>query len=136
TLLEGESLVNDATALVLLRTATVAIGAVGTVTAGFVTMSFVESLVGGVVVGVVVALVLGQVHQRVEDPVMNTALSFVTPYLAYLPAEQIHGSGVVAVVIAGLLIAHNAPRQQSATARLQSRTNWATVQFLLENVVF
>ncbi|HET7303096.1 MAG TPA: Na+/H+ antiporter [Segeticoccus sp.] len=137
TLLEGESLVNDATALVLLSTAAVAItGSVGSVTVGFVAASFVESLVGGVVVGAVVALVLGQVHERVQDPVMNTALSIVTPYLAYLPAEEIHGSGVVAVVVAGLLLAHNAPLQQTATARLQSRTNWSTVQFLLENGVF
>ncbi|HET8602108.1 MAG TPA: Na+/H+ antiporter [Segeticoccus sp.] len=137
TLLEGESLVNDATALVLLRTATVAItGTAGSVTAGYVTVSFLESLVGGLVVGVVVAAVLGQVHQRVESPVVNTALSFVTPYLAYLPAEKIHGSGVLAVVVAGLLIAHNAPVQQTASGRLQARINWSTVQFLLENVVF
>jgi len=134
TLLEGESLINDATAIVLLRTSSAAI--VGAVTFGDVVGGFALSAVGGVVVGVVVAYVVGFVQRHVTETVATTALSFLTPYLAYLPAEEAHASGVLAVVVAGLLLAHRAPVQQSATARIGQRTNWATIQFLLENVVF
>jgi monovalent cation/hydrogen antiporter len=137
TLLEGESLVNDATALVCLRTAIAGIaGTVGTVTVHGVALSFVVSAVGGPLVGVIVAWVIGHVHRRIDDPVINTAVSFVTPFLAYLPAEEIGASGVLGVVVAGLLLAHRSPLLQSASSRLQERINWSTVQFLLENGVF
>ncbi|TWP32329.1 Na+/H+ antiporter [Leekyejoonella antrihumi] len=134
TLLEGESLINDATAIVLLRTSAAAI--VGAVTFGDVVGGFALSAIGGVVVGAVVAYVVGFVQKQVTEVVATTALSLLIPYLAYLPAEEIHASGVLSVVVAGLLLAHRAPVQQSATARIGQRTNWATIQFLLENVVF
>ncbi len=134
TLLEGESLINDATAIVLLRTSAAAI--VGAVSFADVAGGFALSAVGGLVVGVVVARVVGFVRRRVTEAVPSTALSFLTPYLAYLPAEGIHASGVLAVVVAGLLLAHRSPVEQTATTRLGQRTNWATIQYLLENVVF
>ena len=70
------------------------------------------------------------------DPVIDTSLSLVTPFVAYVAAEEIHGSGVLAVVIAGLLLGHKAPVLQTATSRIAERLNWRTISFLLENVVF
>lgn len=134
TMLEGESLVNDATAIVLLRTSTAAI--VGAVTWQEIAGGFALSAIGGLVVGVAVGWLVGKVHHLLSDARANTALSLITPWLAYLPAEEIHGSGVLAVVIAGLIIAHRSPTQQTATSRLSQGINWATVQFVLENSVF
>ncbi|WP_040634911.1 Na+/H+ antiporter [Mobilicoccus pelagius] len=134
TVLESESLVNDATAIVLLHTTTAAI--VGRVTARDLGLAFVLSIVGGLVVGVVVARLVGWMHAHTDEQVTSTAISLITPWIAFLPAEAVHGSGVLAVVVAGLLIAHESPVQQSATARLATRLNWSTVQFFLENSVF
>ena len=134
TILEGESLVNDATALVLLRTAVVAIG--GSVSAWEVGGAFLLSAVGGAAVGFAVAFVLAKLRRRLTDPVQDTTMSLLTPFVAYLAAEQIEGSGVLAVVVAGLLLGHKAPVIQTAASRISERTNWRTVQFLLENTVF
>jgi CPA1 family monovalent cation:H+ antiporter len=133
TILEGESLLNDATALVALRTA---IGVGGTVTVLGVGWDFLLAAVGGVVVGVLLYLLVGAVRRRVADPVIDTSLSLVTPFVAYVGAEQISGSGVLAVVIAGLLLGHRAPVLQTASSRIAERLNWRTISFLLENAVF
>ncbi|HEX7187530.1 MAG TPA: Na+/H+ antiporter [Actinomycetes bacterium] len=135
-ILEGESLLNDATALVALRTAAVAIATTATVTVWTVLGDFALAAGGGVLVGVLVAVVLGAARKRVQDPVLDTTLSLVAPFLAYLPAEAIHASGVLAVVVTGLLLGHKSPALQSAASRLSEQTNWATVQFVLENAVF
>ena len=71
----------------------------------------------------------------------DTAISFMVPWAAYLPAEEIifrdfHGSGVIATVVAGLILGHKSPVVQSGLSRLSERVNWATIQFLLENTVF
>ena len=71
-----------------------------------------------------------------NEPVLDTALSFAVPFIAYIPAEAIHGSGVLAVVVAGLILGHKAPKILSGSARLASRLNWQTIAFLLENMVF
>jgi len=135
-ILEGESLVNDATALVALRTAAAAITATATVTFWSVARDFALAAVGGILVGLLMALALGAARKRVQDPVLDTTLSFVAPFLAYLPAEAVHASGVLAVVVTGLLLGHRSPTLQSATSRLSEQTNWLTVQFVLENAVF
>ena len=135
-ILEGESLVNDATALVALRTAAGAITATATVTVWSVAGDFALAAAGGVAVGLVMAVVLGAARKRVQDPVLDTTLSLVAPFLAYLPAEAVHASGVLAVVVTGLLLGHKSPKLQSAASRLSEQTNWATVQFVLENAVF
>ncbi len=141
TILEGESLVNDATAIVVLRAAIAAIA--GTVSFWEVGLGFALSAVGGALVGVVVAFVVGKIRSRIDDAVTDVAFSLLTPWLAYLLAEQIHlpgldahPSGVLAVVVAGLLLGHKSPVIQSASSRLFERTNWATISFVLENVVF
>jgi CPA1 family monovalent cation:H+ antiporter len=111
TILEGESLFNDATAITILRTAIVAIG--GTVTVLGVGVEFLRQAVGGILVGLAVAWVLAKVRRRITDTTTDTALSFMAPWLAYLPAELIHASGVLAVVIAGVLLGHKAPMIQT-----------------------
>jgi len=134
TILEGESLFNDATALVTLRTALLALaGSASVLGAGG---DFVRAIVVGVGVGLAVALVMTPVRRRVEDPVLDTSLSLLVPYVAYLTAEQLHGSGVLGVVVAGLVLGHRSPDIQSAASRVTERTLWRTVQFVLENVVF
>jgi monovalent cation/hydrogen antiporter len=134
TILEGESLLNDATALVSLRTAIAA--AAGTVSVISVAGDFLWAAGGGAIVGILVALLLGQLRRKFTDPVLDTTLSFLAPFAAYLPAEQLHTSGVLAVVVAGLILGHRAPVWQSAASRIAERTNWATVDFVLESSVF
>jgi CPA1 family monovalent cation:H+ antiporter len=89
-----------------------------------------------VAVGIAVAVVLGLLRRRITDPVLDTTVSFLAPFLAYLPAEEIHASGVISVVVTGLILGHKAPVWQSAASRIAERTNWRTVEFLLENSVF
>ncbi len=152
TILEGESLVNDATALVSLRAATAAIVAVSATGAaaseedavtrldaaglGRIAMDFAYSAVGGLAIGVAVAVALIAVRKRLTDTVSDTTLSLVAPWVAFLPAEEAHTSGVLAVVVTGLLLGHKAPVVQSAASRISERTYWRTIQHLLENAVF
>ncbi|UQX87148.1 Na+/H+ antiporter [Jatrophihabitans telluris] len=134
TILEGESLLNDATALVALRTALAALA--GSVSIWQAGGEFLWAAGGGVLVGGLVAMGLGLIRQRFTDPVLDTTVSFLAPFAAYLPAEQVHASGVLAVVVAGLILGHRAPVWQSAASRVAERTNWRTVDFVLESSVF
>jgi CPA1 family monovalent cation:H+ antiporter len=133
-LLEGESLFNVAAALVALRTAIAALA--GSISMWQVGADFLLALVGGAVAGAVVGMAAAMVRARLTDLVTDTALSFAVPFVAYLLAEEAHGSGVLAVVIAGLILGHKSPVIMSGQARLASRHNWQTIQFLLENMVF
>lgn len=136
-ILEGESLVNDATALVLLSTAVTAIEAASvSIDIWQIALDFVLAAGGGVLIGLAVALLVIKIRPFIDDVLITTAISFTVPFIAYVAAEEIHASGVLAVVVAGLLIGHKSPVTQSGTARLSERINWATVQFLLENAVF
>lgn len=134
TILEDESLFNDATALVALRTAIAA--SAGSVSVWQAGGDFVLAAGGGALVGVLVAGVLALLRRRITDPVLDTTLSFLAPFAAYLPAEEVHASGVIAVVVCGMILGHGAPRWQSAASRIAERTNWRTVQFILESSVF
>lgn len=134
TILEGESLLNDATALVALRTAIVAVA--GGVDAWHVGLDFVRAAGGGVLIGVAVFVVVAFVRRHVVDPVFDTGLSLVVPFAAYVAAEQVEASGVLAVVIGGLLLGHRAPVLQSAQSRIAEQMNWRTIAYLLENAVF
>jgi CPA1 family monovalent cation:H+ antiporter len=139
TILEGESLVNDATAITCLRVAIVAIS--GTITATQATVAFLVAALGGIAIGVAVALLVIPIRTRITQPVFDTAISLLVPLAAYLPAEALnvggfHGSGVVSVVTAGLILGHKSPVIQTGQSRLNERVNWATIQFLLENAVF
>jgi CPA1 family monovalent cation:H+ antiporter len=134
TILEGESLLNDAVALVALSASITAI--VGQVTAGSVALDLVLALGVGVGGGFVVGWLLSFVKQKVQSAVLDTSLSLVAPYIAFIPVQLLHGSGVLAVVIAGLILAHRSPAIQSAEARIAESINWRTIRFLLENAVF
>ncbi|MCB0895149.1 MAG: Na+/H+ antiporter [Nocardioides sp.] len=134
TILEGESLFNDATALVTLRTA-IAAASVG-VELWRVGFDFLVASVGGVLIGVLAFVVVAQMRRRITDPVLDVGLSFVIPFACFLVAEELHSSGVVAVVVAGLLLGHKAPILQTAQSRIAERINWRTIAFLLENAVF
>lgn len=139
TILEGESLVNDATAITCLRVAIVAIA--GTITAAQATIGFLIAALGGIAVGLVVALLVIPIRVRITKPVFDTAISLLVPFVAYLPAEMLniggfHGSGVISVVTAGLIFGHKSPVIQTGQSRLSERVNWATIEFLLENTVF
>ena len=136
TILEGESLLNDATALVCLRTAIGA--AIITPTVLQIGLDFIRAVAGGALIGLVVAFVLAKIRRRFTDPVLDTTLSLAAPFVAYIAAEEsrLGASGVLAVVVTGLLLGHKAPIIQSAASRMSERTNWRTFQFLLENTVF
>ncbi|HET7724893.1 MAG TPA: cation:proton antiporter [Propionibacteriaceae bacterium] len=134
TILEGESLFNDASALVIVRTGLAAL-AVG-VTPWQVGVDFLWASGGGVAVGLLVAAAVRAVRARVTKPVTDTALAFLCPWLAYLPAEAIHASGILSVVVCGVILGHKAARFQSALSRTAERINWGTVQYVLENAVF
>ena len=142
TILEGESLVNDATALVSLRTALAATGLAAAGLAGKVSfetvmLDFAWALLGGVAIGLLVAAIIEALRKRfTTEPAFDTVLSFMVPFAAYVPAEELHASGVIAVVTAGLVLGHRSPRSQSGASRLSERINWRSIQFLLENTVF
>jgi CPA1 family monovalent cation:H+ antiporter len=134
TILEGESLFNDATALVALRTAIAA--GLGSVAMWRVAADFLVASVGGALIGFVAFLLVAKVRKHVTDPVLDVAISFVVPFATFIVSEELHSSGVVSVVVAGLLLGHKAPILQTAQSRIAERMNWRTIAFFLENTVF
>ena len=134
TILEGESLLNDATALVSLRTAVAALGAA--VTFWEVGQDFLLAVIVGLLAGFVVAKLSIWLFRVITEPVMSTTLTFLIPFAAYALAETFHASGVLAVVVAGLMVGHVTPTMHSATARVSTWLNWTTIQYVLENTVF
>lgn len=134
TVLEGEGLVNDASALVLLRSAIAATAA--TVSLWDVVADFAFAVLAAVAVGLVIGHAAVWVRARLDNPVLTTAVSFAVPFLAYLPAEGAGASGVVSVVVAGLVTGHRGARVLTAQDRISERLNWRTIAFVLENGVF
>lgn len=131
TILEGESLLNDATALVALRTA------LGSIVAWHLMVrDFAIAAGGGVLVGLAFFFAIALVRKHVTDPVLDSGLSFMTPFAAYIAAEEVNASGVISVVVAGLLLGHKAPLIQVAQSRIAERMNWRSIAFLLEGGVF
>lgn len=135
TVLEGEGLVNDATALVLLRSATAA-AAGGLLTPWGTVADFTFAVAGAIVIGLVAGYVTVFVRAKLDDPVLDTAVSIAVPFIAFLPTQAIGASGVLAVVVAGLYTGHVSLSTFSSQARISDRINWRTIQFLLENGVF
>jgi CPA1 family monovalent cation:H+ antiporter len=134
--LEGESLVNDASALVVLRTAVAALAVTTHFSLGHTALDFAWAVVGAILIGVAVGLLTVVLRQRLDDPVLNTTISFAVPFLAYFPAEEAHASGVLAVVLAGLLTGALGSRKFSARDRQTQATTWTTISFILESGVF
>lgn len=133
-ILEGESLFNDATALVTVGTAVSAL--TGSFSASRAGLAFVIAALGGIVIGVIAFYIIEFVQKHIRDAVTSVAISIITPWVAYLPAEAIKASGVIAVVVTGVLLGFKAPYYNTAQARVASRMNWNSIQFLLENMVF
>jgi Na+/H+ antiporter len=135
TVLEGESLLNDATALVAYRVA-VAAAVSGVFSPMELTWRFALASVGGAVVGLAVALVVGWLRRRIDDPIIDNTMSLVAPFAAYLSAEAVDASGVLAVVVTGLYLGHQAPLTMTAASRLVTDSVWKVIEFLLQGVVF
>src|SRR5215207_5492610 len=135
TILEGECLINDGTALVLYRSAVAAVvaGSFSIFEAG---LDVVISGIGGAVVGLVIGWVISHVRIWVEDPLVETTVALFTGYAAYLPAEQLGASGVLAVVAAGLYISLRSPQMTSPRNRLQVFEVLWTMDFLLNSLLF
>src|SRR5699024_4796863 len=87
-------------------------------------------------IGLVIGRLAVAVRARLHNPVLTTATSFAVPFLAYLPAEYVGASGVLSVVLAGLVTGHHGARVLTAQDRISERLNWHTIQFVLENGVF
>jgi CPA1 family monovalent cation:H+ antiporter len=134
TVLEGEGLVNDASALVLLRSAISAMAA--SVSLWGVAGKFIASVAVAIAIGAAVGAASVQVRQRLGDTVLNSAISLVLPFVAYLPAEHLGASGVLAVVVTGLVCGRLGPGHLRAADRITERANWRTIAFLLESGIF
>jgi monovalent cation/hydrogen antiporter len=135
TLIQGEGLLNDATALTTLTVA-VAAATGGNFNGWQALGQFVLAAVGGVVAGLVVAVCVRWIRRWRPDPLSLNAVSLVTPFAAYLLGEAVHVSGVLAVVIAGLVVGHDSSRLVSGAGRLQVNAVWRLIDFLLEGLVF
>ncbi|SDG06899.1 monovalent cation:H+ antiporter, CPA1 family [Sinosporangium album] len=134
TILVGESLFNDATALTAYRVAVGAVMGQGISMLGAVSQ-FVLSSVGGVAVGFAIAIPLTWILARLRDPLVENTVMLLVPFAAYVAAELLHSSGVIAVVIVGLYLGHRMPRSGFGT-RLISDAVWKVITFVLEAVVF
>ena len=134
-LVEGESLVNDATALVLFGLAVEAVTS-GPPTALETVERLALSVLGGIAVGLLVAGVVSVVRSRLADVGLQLGLSLLTPYLAYLPADRLGASGVLAVVTTGVVLGARAEGLFSPAVRLQSAALWSLVDLLLNAVLF
>jgi Na+/H+ antiporter len=134
-ILGGESLLNDATALVIYA---VAIGAVatGTFHVGTTILEFIMTLVGSIVIGVIAGRIAVELWRRIKDKQLQGVISVVLPFLAYFPAAHFGLSGVLSVVAAGSYANHFTPRVMTAAARTEIRGFWNTVVFVANAVLF
>ncbi len=137
-ILEGESLINDATGLVAYRMALAAAvaSAAGEFSVAGTMMTFLESALGGVVIGLVGGWIAVYVHRQLDDPVIETTLTLLTPYAVYMPCEAVHVSGVLAVVTCGLYVSQRADTLMSSATRLHARAVWENALFVLNGLTF
>ncbi len=136
TILRAESLINDGTALVVFALALELATGEADVTVGHAAALFAVSFIGGILVGLLTAILVMPIRRRITDPVLATSVAILTPFLTYLIAEEIHASGVLAVVVCGLYMADRAPRLISAPARIQGTPFWTQATFLLNGALF
>lgn len=136
TILEGESLVNDASALIAYRYAVAAV-TTGTFVFWQAGLQFLLVAGGGILIGIATGYLFVLAHKKIENnPVVETSLTLLAPYVSYLAAEQFHMSGVLAVVSAGLVISWRAPEVFTYQTRMRTRVLWDTLIFLLHGFVF
>ncbi|MDW4907567.1 Na+/H+ antiporter [Streptomyces sp. ADMS] len=134
TILQGESLVNDATAITAYRVALAAAVGEGTTWAGGIG-EFLLAAVGGIGIGLILMMPIHWLRTRLKEALLQNTLSLLTPFAAYAVAEEVHASGVLAVVVVALYLGHRAWEVDFAT-RLQEEAVWKMVAFVLESVVF
>jgi monovalent cation/hydrogen antiporter len=135
TVLEGESLVNDASGLVLYKFA-VAAALSGVFSLFEASVQFVLVSIGGIAIGMLLAGIFVAIHRFLGDPFIEVLLSLAVPYLAYVAAESVHVSGVLAVVAAGLLRGRYSPKMVSAEMRILARSMWNILVFMLNSLIF
>src|SRR3984885_8954696 len=135
TVLDGESLVNDATALVAYRFAIAAMMS-GTFSLPEAVGRFLLVAMGGTGIGLAVGWLAAQVQRRLDDPPVQMTISLLTPFAAYIPAERLHLSGVLAVVVSGLFMGWRGPQILTARTRLNIYVFWEMAVFLLNGLVF
>ncbi len=133
-ILKGESLVNDAAALTLFTLAAAAVTG-ERISIDSPILYFAYEIVGGVGVGLVLARIVRTVRARITDSALETVLGLILPFVAYFAAEEIHASGVLAVVTAGFVLGRNAG-DESVSTRIQERSVWPTIDLVLETFVF
>ena len=132
--IEGESLINDGTALVAYRTAVVAVG--GTFSIWSAGLDFVVDVAGGVAIGIAAGLVITEIRRRIDDIPVEITISILSGYAGYLPAEALHVSGVLAAVTTGIVLGWKAPEISTASMRLQGYAVWEILTFLLNALLF
>ena len=135
TIIEGEGLLNDATALTILTVAVTAATS-GGFSLGDAVLRFLAEAAGGLLAGVAVALAVRGLRSVLRDPLLVNCISLATPFAAYLLGEETHVSGVLAVAVAGLMVGHDTPRFTTGASRLQASAVWRLVDFLLQGFVF
>ncbi len=135
TIIEGESLINDGSALVLYRVAVVAVVS-GTFSVWEAGLRFVVTSLGGIAIGLGVGWVVRQVRRRLDNPSVEITVSLMTAYFAALPAELLGVSSVLAAVTAGIYLGWHAPELTSAQVRLQGQAVWEILTFLLNALLF
>src|SRR6266702_3199680 len=134
-ILEGESLINDATSFISFRFAVAAV-LTGSFSLAQASLRFLFVAAGGICVGLAVGWLATQLQKRLDDPPVQTMFSLLTPYVAYFSGERLHVSGILAVVIAGIYYGWRAPRILSARMRLLALPVWEMVVFVLNGVLF
>ena len=134
-ILEGEGLANDATALVLMRFAVIAVSA-GSISVGSGSLQFLGIVAGEILWGVVVGWLLLRLRYWSRDSHIEITLSLITPFVAFWPPEYLGGSGVLATVACGLYTSWNGPGLISATTRLQGVFFWDFLIYIIEGLVF
>lgn len=135
TVLEGESLVNDATALVAYRFAVAAMVS-GTFSLTGAGLKFLVVASGGIAIGLAIGKVVAWIRQRLDDPPIQVTISLLTPYTAFVSADRLGVSGVLAVVTAGVYLGWRSPEITTARMRLLVRPVWETIGFVLNGFIF
>ena len=135
TILEGESLVNDASGLVIYKFAVAAV-MTGVFSLVGASVEFIQVSAGGIIIGVLLALLFVAIHRRLGDTLIEVLTTLAVPYVAYILAESLHVSGVLAVVAAGLVRGRYAPEIVSAEMRIIARSVWTLLVFMLNSLVF
>ncbi len=135
-MLEGESLLNDASSLIIFRFALIAV-ATGEFFWYHAAVSFIWMVVGGVGIGLIIGWLFMKIHQYLPtDSQMDTVLTFVTPYVMYLAAEEAHSSGILAVVSGGLFLSAKRHLFLSSASRLHGVRVWESLIFILNGLIF